>query len=142
MRWLLVSLVLFVVGCATVPASKCEGALDEQDIAFANLVREFPGKTRGLSKGQIQAVFESNSQRFENIYQQALSQGKIIEGTVVLGIVLDTSGRVAEARVLSECASRFHVTRRLIALIKTLEFPHFDGAGYFVFWYPLHLEYS
>ena len=78
----------------------------------------------GMARSQMQLrrVFERNQSRFDRIYRKALRSNPVLEGTVMLGITIATSGEVSDCVVKSSDLQAPKVERRMISTCKMLVF--------------------
>ena len=81
-------------------------------------------KLAGMSRTQMQLrrVFERNQSRFDRIYRKALRSNPALEGTVIFGITIASSGEVSDCLIKSSDLQDAKVERRMTSTCKMLAF--------------------
>lgn len=96
-----------LLGCAAAPPAKAADppvqAVEATEPGAPN-EPSAGGSTNGLSPGEIREVFQGSLDHFRACYQEGLARNPKLRGRVTLLLVIDGSGRVAEADLLREAA--------------------------------------
>ena len=83
--------------------------------------------TRGLSKEDIQKVVKQKIPSIEICYQKALEKAPGIQGAATVRLVIDSSGKVTKATLVSSKLNNKNLEQCIIQKMKELTFPTPEG---------------
>lgn len=79
------------------------------------------GKSRRTEE-QIRRVFDRYAGRINSVYQRALRKNPALQGTVVLSLVIDPSGKVTDVKVKSTELNDPDLERKVQVIVSTMDF--------------------
>ncbi|MFV2059389.1 MAG: AgmX/PglI C-terminal domain-containing protein [Gammaproteobacteria bacterium] len=96
-------------------------------------------RTTGWSDEEIQLIFQRNKGAINSIYNRALRRDPGLQGTILLKITLNASGKVIKISIVSSELKNKSIEKRIKLRVKRFNFGAKPGASNFTFNFPLVL---